>query len=84
MKQAFYIDTHKGITGVVVAALMMWFGREASVTAWIYLALHGTYGLLWVWKSRSSPTANGSSAHHCGSASPSGEGCQRIGWHRGW
>jgi steroid 5-alpha reductase family enzyme len=55
MKQSFYIDTHKGITGVVVAALMMWCGREASVTAWISLALHGTYGVLWVWKSRVFP-----------------------------
>ena len=55
MKQAFYIDVHKGITIVVVAALMMWFDREASVTAWIYLALHGTYGLLWVWKSKVFP-----------------------------
>jgi len=55
MKQAFYIDAHKGVTGLVVLAMMAWFGRFESVTAWIYLALHGTYGLLWVWKSRVFP-----------------------------
>lgn len=55
MKQAFYIDAHKGVTGLVVVAMMAWFGRFESVTAWVYLALHGTYGLLWVWKSRVFP-----------------------------
>ncbi len=51
MKQAAYIDSHKGVTGIVVLALMLWADRLESPTAWIYLALHGTYGLLWMWKS---------------------------------
>lgn len=55
MKQAFYIDTHKGVTGLVILAMMVFFQRLESTTAWIYLALHGTYGLLWVWKSKVFP-----------------------------
>ncbi|MCS6993342.1 MAG: DUF1295 domain-containing protein [Anaerolineales bacterium] len=54
-KQKYFIDTHKGITFVVLLAMMAWFGRWESVTAWVYLALHGTYGLLWVLKSRLFP-----------------------------
>ncbi|MCX7753695.1 MAG: DUF1295 domain-containing protein [Anaerolineales bacterium] len=54
-KQKYFIDTHKGITFVVLLTMMAWFGRWESVTAWVYLALHGTYGLLWVLKSRLFP-----------------------------
>jgi len=55
MKMKFFIDTHKGITVLVMLALMVMFGRWQDPTAWVYLSLHGTYGLLWVTKSRLFP-----------------------------
>ncbi len=55
MKQKHFIDTHKGATPLAVLALMAWYGQWDSPTAWVYLALHGTYGLLWVLKSRIFP-----------------------------
>ena len=55
MKQKFYIDTHKGITGIVVLGMMAFYQQWENPTAWVYLALHGTYGLLWVIKSNIFP-----------------------------
>lgn len=55
MKQKFYIDTHKGATGLFVLLLMAIFNQWQNPTAWVYLALHGTYGILWVLKSRIFP-----------------------------
>jgi len=39
---------------VVVIALMAFYGNS-SIAAWVYLALHGTYGLLWLLKDRLYP-----------------------------
>lgn len=50
-----YIDVHKGITGAVMLGLLAWYGQWENPTAWIYLALHGGYGLLWVLKSQIFP-----------------------------
>jgi steroid 5-alpha reductase family enzyme len=55
MKQKFYIDTHKGVTALFVLLLMAIFNQWHNPTAWVYLALHGTYGILWVLKSRIFP-----------------------------
>jgi steroid 5-alpha reductase family enzyme len=55
MKLKFFIDTHKGATVFFVLALMAFYGRWHNQVAWIYLALHGTYGILWVLKSRIFP-----------------------------
>ena len=55
MKQRHFIDTHKVATGLGVFGMMAWHSSWDHATAWIYLALHGTYGLLWVWKSRTFP-----------------------------
>jgi steroid 5-alpha reductase family enzyme len=55
MKQKHFIDTHKGATWIAVLAMMAAYGQWANATAWVYLALHGTYGLLWVLKSRIYP-----------------------------
>ncbi len=55
MKMKFFIDTHKGITVLVMLAFMVTFGRWQNATAWVYLSLHGTYGLLWAAKSRLFP-----------------------------
>lgn len=55
MRQKFFIDSHKGVTFLAVLGLMAWFNQWQNPTAWIYLALHGTYGWLWVLKSRLFP-----------------------------
>jgi protein-S-isoprenylcysteine O-methyltransferase Ste14 len=51
MKRRFLIDTHKGATGPVILLLIAVYQQWQNPTAWIYLALHGTYGILWVLKS---------------------------------
>jgi len=55
MRQKFFIDTHKAATAPVIVGLMAWSGAWDNPTAWLYLALHGTYGALWVCKSRVFP-----------------------------
>ncbi len=55
MRQRHFIDSHKAATAPFVLALMAVYGAWQSPTAWLYLALHGTYGLLWIWKSRVFP-----------------------------
>ena len=52
MKQKHFIDSHKGATAIYVAILMVAYKQWDNPTAWVYLALHGTYGILWVLKSR--------------------------------
>lgn len=52
MRMRHFIDLHKGITGLVVLAMIAIHGQWQNPTAWVYLALHGSYGLLWVLKSR--------------------------------
>ncbi|MBA3545686.1 MAG: DUF1295 domain-containing protein [Nannocystis sp.] len=47
----FFIDTHKGSNAVAIVAMMAYFDAWHNETAWVYLALHGTYGLLWIAKS---------------------------------
>jgi protein-S-isoprenylcysteine O-methyltransferase Ste14 len=54
-KQSHFIDLHKGVTFLAILGLMAAYGRWQSPTAWVYLALHGTYGLLWVLKGRVFP-----------------------------
>lgn len=48
------IDLHKGLTGPFVLGLMLAFDAF-TVPAWIYLALHGSYGVIWVVKDRTIP-----------------------------
>ena len=55
MKHKFYIDTHKGLTGPAILALIAAYGEWENALAWIYLGMHGTYGALWVTKSRLFP-----------------------------
>ncbi len=55
MKMKYFIDGHKGVTGLVMIILMLVYRRWESHTAWLYIAMHGTYGVLWVWKSRVFP-----------------------------
>jgi steroid 5-alpha reductase family enzyme len=54
MKIATFINAHKILVVPVVAGLM-WFYDNWSTEAFLYLALHGTYGVLWLLKSRLFP-----------------------------
>ena len=52
MKLKHFIDSHKGATPIAVLGMMHFYEQMDNPTAWAYLALHGTYGILWVLKSR--------------------------------
>jgi steroid 5-alpha reductase family enzyme len=54
MKFKYPINLHKGSTFFVVLALMIYF-QNFSTGAFVYLALHGTYGFLWLLKDRIFP-----------------------------
>jgi protein-S-isoprenylcysteine O-methyltransferase Ste14 len=53
-RQSWVIDVHKGMTGPFVGLLMLAYANNTTA-AWIYLALHGGYGLAWVVKDRTFP-----------------------------
>ena len=55
MKKRHLIDPMKGITFLVVLVMMAIYDQWQNTTAWTYLALHGTYGVLWVLKGRFFP-----------------------------
>ena len=54
MKVKHAINLHKGMTGPLVLGLMLAYG-SFGLTAWIYLVLHGTYGLMWLLKDQIYP-----------------------------
>ena len=54
MQLRHVINLHKGSTALVIGALMLAYGN-GSLGAWVYLALHGTYGMLWLLKERIFP-----------------------------
>jgi protein-S-isoprenylcysteine O-methyltransferase Ste14 len=51
MKLRHLINLHKGLTPLLVLGLMALYGNW-TIGPWVYLALHGTYGLLWLLKDR--------------------------------
>ena len=51
LKEKYFIDIHKGVTGIFILLLMQTYGTWENATSWAYLALHGSYGILWVLKS---------------------------------
>ncbi len=55
MRERHVIDTHKGITGLVILGLIAWQDAWRNPAALTYLAMHGGYGLMWVVKSRLFP-----------------------------
>ena len=55
MKHKIFIDSNKGFTPVFFLILMAYFRQWDNPTAFLYLALHGSYGLLWVIKSNLFP-----------------------------
>ena len=54
MKLNQVINLHKGLTAFVVIGLMLFY-KNYSIAAWVYLSLHGTYGLLWLLKEKIFP-----------------------------
>ncbi|GAX36350.1 DUF1295 domain-containing protein [Nodularia sp. NIES-3585] len=54
MKSKYAINLHKGLTFFFVLGLMFIY-QNFTLGAWVYLALHGTYGFLWLLKDRIFP-----------------------------
>lgn len=55
MRERHFIDSHKGASAVFIVGLIAWQDAWQNTTALLYLALHGSYGILWVTKSRMFP-----------------------------
>lgn len=51
------INAHKLLTAPLVLLLMYAYGN-GGVGAWLYLALHGTYAMLWLVKDQAFPDKN--------------------------
>jgi protein-S-isoprenylcysteine O-methyltransferase Ste14 len=54
MKLKYPINLHKGLTFLVVIILMKVYHND-SIAAYLYLALHGSYGLMWLLKDQLYP-----------------------------
>lgn len=54
MKIKHFINLHKAVTFIVILGLMIAY-RNFTIGPWIYLALHGTYGILWLLKDQIFP-----------------------------
>ncbi|MEG4058443.1 MULTISPECIES: DUF1295 domain-containing protein [unclassified Microcoleus] len=54
MKVKHFINLHKGLSFPFILTLMLIY-QNFNFGAWVYLALHGTYGLLWLLKSQIYP-----------------------------
>ena len=54
MKIKHFINLHKGATFLFVLGLMIVY-QNFTFGPWIYLSLHGTYGMLWLLKDRIYP-----------------------------
>jgi hypothetical protein len=54
MKAKYTINLHKGLTFFFVLGLMFFY-QNFTLGAWVYLALHSTYGFLWLLKDQLFP-----------------------------
>jgi protein-S-isoprenylcysteine O-methyltransferase Ste14 len=54
MKAKYAINLSKGLTFWVILGLMILY-QNFTLAPWVYLALHGTYGFLWLLKDRIYP-----------------------------
>ncbi|MDY7013840.1 MAG: DUF1295 domain-containing protein [Cyanobacteriota bacterium] len=54
MKIKHLVNLHKGSTFFFVLGLMLFY-QNFTLGPWVYLALHGTYGFLWLLKDRLFP-----------------------------
>ena len=55
-KFAWVINFQKTGTFPILAFLIAWY-HNTSTAAWIYLAMHGSYGLVWIIKDLAFPDA---------------------------
>lgn len=55
MKMRRFITSHKGFTWLFVLIMIIAYQAYGNRTAWIYMGLHGTYGIFWVLKDRFFP-----------------------------
>ncbi len=55
LRQRHFIDSHKGFNGLAILGFMAFYEAWGNVNAWLYLATHGLYGLMWVLKGRTFP-----------------------------
>ncbi len=55
MRQRHFIDIHKGATAPFILLLMFLFDKWDNINIWIYFGLHGSYGIMWVLKSKIFP-----------------------------
>src|SRR3546814_11424877 len=59
LKFAWVINTQKAGTFLFLGALMFFYASRTptatSLAAWIYLAMHGSYGLVWLHKALAFP-----------------------------
>jgi len=55
MRQRHFIDIHKGATAPFILLLMFLFDKWDNLNIWIYFGLHGSYGIMWVLKSKIFP-----------------------------
>jgi len=56
-KFAWVINFQKAGTFLFLGGLMAWY-HNTSTAAWIYLAMHGSYGLVWIIKDTAFPDPN--------------------------
>lgn len=54
LQSRHFINLHKGLTPLLVLGLMAGY-QNWGPAAWVYLALHGSYGLLWLIKDSTFP-----------------------------
>jgi protein-S-isoprenylcysteine O-methyltransferase Ste14 len=61
-KLAWVINTQKAGTFAFLGLMMAWYADRSptatSMAAWVYLAMHGSYGLVWILKDLSFPDPN--------------------------
>ena len=50
----FFINLHKALVIPLTVAAMVTFANYSTVM-WLYLAIHGTYSILWLIKGRTYP-----------------------------
>ncbi|MFP3855074.1 MAG: methyltransferase family protein [Anaerolineales bacterium] len=55
IQERHLIDTFKGVTPLVILVLIALYDGWDRSAAWLYLGLHGSYGLLWLVKSQVFP-----------------------------
>ena len=55
IKQKYFIDTHKGLTPLFIIILINYYNQWNNYVALMYLGMHGTYGILWITKSKIFP-----------------------------